>query len=540
MLGSADIIAGKIAVQLRFAPVEAARAALRAMAAAPQVPGDLPGRLLDANEVTDAQGARLRELVASFERARTDGAYLRLLLREAAHLRAEDVGAVVADLHRRGGSAALEDALVEAGLLTAEQGRALADKHRRALAQEDRKVIERYVAEDFAGVAKPLTSGELEPDDLSIFKLFGKGIPAVAHAQRLLSAAPAPAPAARPARRASLTMEEVKSLARIADYDVVQLLGAGGMGAVFLGQKEGMGVFCAIKVMLDGEASEAERKRFQREIALGKRVNHESVMSILDSGETREGLSYLVVPALVGKELRALLDAAGEGGLPLRIASRTFESVLQGMHAIHEAGIIHRDVKPENVMVLAGDRGDVKIMDFGLARLEGEPDPEDDAASFKTMGDEVSGSPPYLAPEAIRRRPIDRRTDIYSLGVLFFQMLTGKLPFESDSPTGYLTQHVAMPPPTLAEVRPDVPWTPAAERLLERMLAKEPDERPASCSEVLDELRGGLSAALAEESPGAAPEPSPPTPAPAAAPQLESPERVWATKGILGRLMGRR
>ena len=173
MLESADIVAGKIAVQLRFAPAEAARIALRAMAAAPQVAGDdLPGRLLAAREITDAQAAHLRELVASFERARKVGAYLRLLPREAAHLRPEAVGAVLADLHRGKWTATLDGALVGAGLLTAEQARALAGKHRRTLVHEDQKVIERYVAEDFAGVSKPLTSGNLEADDL--FLLVGK------------------------------------------------------------------------------------------------------------------------------------------------------------------------------------------------------------------------------------------------------------------------------------------------------------------------------------------------------------------------------
>ncbi len=538
MLGSADIIAGKIVVQLRHASAASARAALRAMAAAPEAPGDLADRLEAEGRLSAEQAARVRALVVAFERARADAGFLRLVEREAGRIRLEDLGAVLADLHERGWSARLDEALVTAGLLTTERRDDLVAQQRRAMAQDDRKVLERYVAEDFAGVARPLTSGGLEAEDVSLFKLFGKGLLAVAHAQTLLSTRrrPAPPPGLAPPRPAapgpSLTMDDVKGLRRIADYDVVQLLGAGGMGAVFLGQKEGMGLFCAVKVMLDAAATEVERRRFQREIALGRRVKHDLVMGILDSGETSEGLSYLVVPALVGKELRVLLDRAGDVGLPLATARRCFERVLEGMQAIHDEGIIHRDVKPENIMVLAGDRGDVKIMDFGLARLEGEADPDDEVASFKTVGDEVSGSPPYLAPEAIRRRPIDRRTDIYSLGVLLFQMLTGKLPFESDSPTGYLTQHVAMPPPTLAEVRPDVRWTPAAERLVERMLAKTPDERPSSCREVLAELR---SLALVEE----APEPgSDPVAAPTPTPQ-DPPTRGWASQGLLGRLIGR-
>jgi serine/threonine-protein kinase len=323
-------------------------------------------------------------------------------------------------------------------------------------------------------------------------------------------------------------MNAVRKLKRIADYLVVELLGAGGMGAVFLGQRDGEESYAAIKVMLDKAATTRERARFKREIALTKRVTHPNLIGIIDSGETPDGLSYLVIPALVGKELRSLLKAQKGEGLPPAQACAWFEHVLEGVQALHDAGIVHRDLKPENVMVLGGAERVAKVMDLGLARLANEPDdddPDDPDANFRTIEREVVGSPQYIAPESVMSEPVDGRTDVYSLGIILFEMLTGKLPFDSDTPQGYLSQHLALPPATLSETRPERTWPKEAEDLLERMLAKTKDERIASCREVLAILRGGLSAKLAATS------------APVAEPPARD-ARVYAAEGILGRLKG--
>ena len=545
MFTATDVVVGKIAVQLQIASAKRVRHELRELAGEEGGDVSLADRLVAKGACPAARAAELKELAGHFEAARSDAAFLRLLEREAG-FSAESVGALLFDLSRKAWRSSVSAALLGAKLITSEQHDLLQARCERAVSKETRQIIARYQKDDFSGVSRGLSKkAKLERSDLTVLKLFGAGL-AVAHAKKLRSAArktaaPTAAPTTAPtaAPTAPLNLEGVKGLKRIADYDVIQLLGAGGMGAVFLGKKDGMGLFVAIKVMLVHAASEAERMRFQREIALGRRVDHDSVMSILDSGETAEGLSYLVVPALVGKELMEHLEAAGDAGLAPDFACRTFENLLGGMQAIHDARIVHRDVKPENVMVLSGGDGAVKIMDFGLARLEGEPDPEDAAASFRTMAGagEVSGSPPYMSPESISEGEADSRSDIYSLGVLFFQMLTGRLPFESDSVTGYLTQHMAMPPPTLAETRPDIPWPEEAEEFFERLLEKEPGDRPASCREVLEELKG-VSAALATMGdPPPAPEPLAPEP-----PQEDELKTgsSWVTKGLLGRLLGRR
>ena len=280
----------------------------------------------------------------------------------------------------------------------------------------------------------------------------------------------AAAAGAEPAAAAtSLTIEQVKNLKRIADYTVVEVLGVGGMGAVFLGQKDGAGELVAIKVLLNQAASPEEKGRFEREMTLAMRVQHKNVLSIIDTGQTEEGLTFVCVPALAGKELRDLLKHSSEQGFAPQLACHLFEQVLHGLQAVHDAGIVHRDMKPENVFVLAGGMQEIRIMDFGLAK----PDEENAAAIdvFRTLSGEISGSPAYIAPETVSSDPIDGRTDIYSLGVMFFEMLTGKLPLESESTQGYLTQHLICPPLTLAEASPKIEWPEPLEDLLARMLA---------------------------------------------------------------------
>jgi serine/threonine protein kinase len=284
--------------------------------------------------------------------------------------------------------------------------------------------------------------------------------------------------------------------------------------------------------MLDQAASKAERGRFMREIQLTKRIKHKNVIGILDSGTTSQGLTYLVVPALAGKELRSYIDL-DKVGLDREFACAIMEGVLEGMQAVHDASIVHRDLKPENCFVLAGGR-DVKIMDFGLARLDDDALEATQNDYFRSQGGEVVGSPPYIAPESITSDPIDRRTDIYSLGVMFFEMLTGVRPIESETTQGYLTAHLVAPPLTLAEARPKLSWPPEAEKLIARMLAKSRDERPSTCRAILDELRTFIPK-LVKAGPM---ENLVPETAVVQVVAKRSDTKQWGVKGLLGRLWG--
>ena len=331
------------------------------------------------------------------------------------------------------------------------------------------------------------------------------------------------------------TLEDVEALERIHDYDVVEVLGVGGMGAVFLGQKEGVGEFVAIKVLLGALASDEERGRFTREIQLAERINHDNVLHVIESGQTKQGLTFMVVPALAGKELRDLIDLSPGNGLAPPLVLTILRQMLLGLKAVHEAGVVHRDLKPENVFVLAGGLHDIKLMDFGLAKPadEGELHSPD---MFRTQTTEVSGSPAYIAPESISCDPIDGRTDLYSLGVMLYEMLTGVLPLDSETSQGYLTQHLICPPKTLEEGCDDYEWPDELQDLLDRLLGKSRDERPESAASILAELDAGLAQKITTLQVKQEEMVIQRTQVLPGAPKGEKKE--WGFKGLLGRLWG--
>jgi serine/threonine protein kinase len=595
MLIAADIMAGKMLVQLGLAPAEVVRAQLRRIRDEPHVQRDLINRFTDAGVLPQRALETLRHRVGLYEHVRGEAAYIRLLEKHA-NVPKPEVYKLIANLERSAFRRRLGDVLVRMGTITKKQDDYLVAKQREQMLRDDAKVLERYLGEDFAGVSKPIIPGSrLEPDDFKISTLFrSKETQRLVHQVDLLGAlASTPSPDASPPqapgsgqyalpprssppggapqqpstnparpRTGRVNVDVLKDVKQIADYGVVEVLGVGGMGAVFLAQKAGRGVYVAVKVLLNQAASKEEHGRFGREIKLSQRVHHPSVITVIDHGETQDGMTYLVVPALAGKELRDHLEKAGGKGLPAAIACEYMEKILDGMQAVHDARIVHRDLKPENVFVLAGGKREIRIMDFGLAKLDNEAF-ENEGELFRTMEGEIVGSPAYIAPESIMNDPIDGRTDIYSLGVMFFELLTGVKPIESETMQGYLTQHVVCPPLKLAEARPEKPWPEEMESLLDRMLGKTRDARPASARAVIDELRTIKPKLLAAHSQAeeaaaaaaakAAATPVPPTAEmmpPAGLPPLNlsqsndggDPEKTpkISVKGLLGRLWNRK
>jgi serine/threonine protein kinase len=329
-----------------------------------------------------------------------------------------------------------------------------------------------------------------------------------------------------------LTMDDVAQLERIGEYSVVEALGVGGMGAVFLAQKDGSGEYVAIKVLLSGVASLEERGRFEREIKLAQLIDHPNVLHVIEPGRTPEGLSYVAVPALAGKELRDLLKQGSGQGLAPVLVVRIFRQLLAGLAAVHAAKVVHRDLKPENVFVLAGGDHEVRLMDFGVAKPSDDGGQEIDV--YRTREMQVAGSPAYIAPESVSCDPIDGRTDVYSLGVLLFEMLTGRLPLASETSHGFLTQHLISPPLSLAEASPDFSWPQELEDLVAAMLSKGKTDRP-TCEEILATLDAGLG----EKMESLAPNVEEPVDRPeeiAVGPDGKAP---WGFKGLLGRLLAK-
>ena len=257
-------------------------------------------------------------------------------------------------------------------------------------------------------------------------------------------------------------------------YRVVSRLGEGGMGQVFLADHVKMGRRSALKVLGRGLMSDPEAiSRFNREAANAARISHPNVCAVYDFGETADGRLYLAMEYVEGRTLQQLLH--DEGPLPLPRAALLLEQIAAALAAAHELGIVHRDLKPDNVMVSqVKDREVVKVVDFGIAKAAGAGDQQVTRTGF------IIGTPDYMSPEQLAGDAVDARTDIYALGLVFFRMITGALPFEGATGQDSLVRRLTHPPRRLADARPGAGFVPALQAVLDRALARQPTERYAS------------------------------------------------------------
>jgi len=260
-------------------------------------------------------------------------------------------------------------------------------------------------------------------------------------------------------------------------YALMRTLGQGGMGTVYQARDRLVGDVVALKTLEFGKyANPDARERFIREVRLARRITHPHVARMHDLG-THEGQAFLTMEYVEGEDLRALL--ARERPLPAPRAAHIALAVCEGLAAAHSAGVVHRDLKPANVLVEAGGR--VVLTDFGIARaVTGE-------VSSETQG--VVGTPLYMAPEQVAGEPVDTRADLYAVGLLLFEMLTGQVPFTGDSPWAIAMARLRQPPPDL-RLDTSVP-SPLAE-VVHRCLARAPEQRLASAREVASALRDWL------------------------------------------------
>ncbi|MEJ7596565.1 MAG: protein kinase [Kofleriaceae bacterium] len=259
-------------------------------------------------------------------------------------------------------------------------------------------------------------------------------------------------------------------------FRVVERLGQGGMGAVYRAHQHSVGREVAIKVIHPNLISDPEIiRRFLREARLASKLNHPNAVSILDSGQTSDGLFYLVMELVTGNTLDALLGRAGslEASRLIRIGVQ----VCDALQAAHELAIVHRDLKPANIMLLAGSRDFVKVLDFGLAKSL----LPDDIAEISTSGS-LHGTPAYLAPERARGGVGDCTSDLYSLGCILYLLGSGMLPFNASNLHDLLMKQVTEPAPPMV----GVPF--ALARVIDRLLEKDPRKRYQSASETRDAL----------------------------------------------------
>ena len=254
-------------------------------------------------------------------------------------------------------------------------------------------------------------------------------------------------------------------------FCIERLLGVGGMGSVYLARHE-----LLHRELLSDLGMMA---RFQLEARAACRIEHRSVTRVHDFGHSEDGVPYLVLEYAPGPTLAAVLEE--EGLLPLPRAIGLLAQVAEGLAAAHAVDVLHRDLKPGNIVVQAGDR--VKILDFGLAKIVGADAPP----SLSTQGF-LFGTPEYMSPEQVAGAKLDARTDIYSLGVLAFGLLTGREPFEGAA-LDVMTAHVKSPPPIPSVVSGRAELAPELDQLVLGCLEKRPADRFASAGHVAEELR---------------------------------------------------
>src|SRR5947209_19839554 len=269
-----------------------------------------------------------------------------------------------------------------------------------------------------------------------------------------------------------------------------KLIGQGGMGAVYLAQQSRPRRQVAVKVLLpmtplSPNQLAAFLERFRRETDAAASLEHPNIMPVHEYGE-QDGLAYLVMPYVSGGTLRDVMEK--EQQLPLAKVMNYLDQMVAALSVAHEHGVIHRDIKPANILITADER--LLLTDFGLVKIvtEGQnPLP-------RLTGDGMPlGTPDYMAPEQVLGERVDSRADLYSLGIILYQMVTGATPFQGQTPMQIAMQHLHVPPSSPRTLRPELPAV--AEQVMLRLLAKRPADRYIRAQDVANAFRAALSVA---------------------------------------------
>jgi len=288
-------------------------------------------------------------------------------------------------------------------------------------------------------------------------------------------------------------------------YRIARKLGAGGMANVYLAEDQELGRRVAIKILNDRHANDEQFvERFRREAKNAAALSHPNIVSIYDRGEA-EGTYYIAMEYLDGRSLKELI--VGRGPAPVHVAIEYVRQILSALRFAHRHGIVHRDIKPHNVLV--DGEGRVKVTDFGIARA---------GTSQMTEAGSIVGTAQYLSPEQARGTHVDQRSDLYSLGVVLYELLTGEAPFEGDTPVEIAMKHLSSVPEPPSVHRPDLPRE--LDMVVMRALAKEPEDRYQGAEEMdadLERVTRGAPVSAATEESATQIMRIPPTPAPAVA-----------------------
>src|ERR687883_866172 len=257
-------------------------------------------------------------------------------------------------------------------------------------------------------------------------------------------------------------------------YKILRKLGAGGMANVYLAEDQELGRRVAIKILNERHANDEQFvERFRREAKNAAGLSHPNIVSIYDRGEA-EGTYYIAMEFLDGRSLKELIISRGP--TPMKIAIEYTRQILAAIGYAHRHGIIHRDIKPHNVLV--DPEGRLKVTDFGIARS---------GASQMTEVGSIIGTAQYLSPEQARGSPVDQTSDLYSVGVVLYELLTGQVPFTGDTPLEIAMKHLSEVPKPPSELRPEVPHD--LDLVVLRALAKDPAERYQTAEDMDADLK---------------------------------------------------
>jgi len=267
-------------------------------------------------------------------------------------------------------------------------------------------------------------------------------------------------------------------------YVLVDKIGEGGMGAVYLADQPTMGRRAVVKLLHPALSRDAQvAARFNLEARAAAALNHPHIVTVYNYGALDDGVLYLAMEHLDGRDLERAIEESGRLS-PAR-AVHIARQICEALGEAHARGVVHRDLKPSNVMLVTRGRDDefVKVLDFGIAKVRGV------ALTHSGM---VFGTPEYMSPEQLRGRELDGRADLYALGVVLFEMLTGRLPFDGETPEQIMTAQLEKLPPSLSEAAPDAEVPRELEALVARLLAKDAAARPATAEELSELLAAAL------------------------------------------------
>ena len=280
-------------------------------------------------------------------------------------------------------------------------------------------------------------------------------------------------------------------------YKIIGLIGEGGMGSVYLGEQIAMGRKTAIKVLHTDAEDAAAIARFRQGSRNAARIDHRNVCRIFEYGDPPGGLHFLAMEFIEGESIHDLMTR--KGPIQLGRATRIIEQTVEALHAAHSLGIVHRDLKPANIMLTRGLGGEeiVKVVDFDIAKT-----PSDTGDEEITQLDWMVGTPLYMSPEQFQAQALDKRSDIYSLAIVLFRMISGSFPFsETTSPWAIMAERMTSPPRPLSQAAPDMVFPPKLQEALDRALQLEPDERWPSVLEFGEALHEAVSDWVDEEEP---------------------------------------